>query len=645
MLRRSAVVDSAPETASPRVLFFWPGAVAVRRAESTVVPGVRLQPRASVNTLGRRFEVGQRPVPVLPTPNPSAGDMNLFHRLLRFLFGYEPPARSASQPRPTPAPAPAPEPPTTPDAIAATLTEAFGKTAETTAPALLPDATADPYFAVTADVQSTATNQGKGNGKSSLGLEANAYLPISREEIKKTAKGIDRFGNPWFGRRDLIPPTDDPRTNLIDRAMVTQGLLSPTQLHEIHDVGARMDQIRPSLAAIESRAAVDGAAAVAADREARVLLKARKKAEAAQRKQERIDQVAHRKATDIVFLGRGVSAGLNDRQSDLDALTGAGLPLLSTPADLAAALSLSISKLRWLAFHTEAATRTHYVQFTVPKKSGGLRTLSAPHRTLAEAQRWIFQEIVAKLPVESAAHGFVAGRSIVSNAEAHCRRAVVVNMDLEAFFPSIGFPRVRRVFRKLGYSPAVATILALLTTECPRRTVVYGGTTYHVATGPRGLPQGACTSPGLSNQVAIRLDRRLSGLARKFDLSYTRYADDLTLSGDATLEAKVGYLMARLRHIAGEEGFAVNEAKSRVLRQATAQTVTGLVVNDRPGVRRAEVRRLRAILHRAKSEGLASQNRDGHPNFLAWLHGKIAFVAMARPELGAALRAELDSLL
>lgn len=527
------------------------------------------------------------------------------------------------------------------------MAEAFGTTVETasaatvtttTAPAPVPEAATDPYFAPT-DAKT------KGPGKTSLGLDAAPYLPITRAEIKKAAKGIDRFGNPWFGRRDLIPPADDPRTNLIDRAMVTHGLISPEELQEIHDVGARMDHVRPSLAAVEHQAALTGDAAVAADREARALLKAKKKAEAAERKRKHAEAVAHRRATDIIFLGRGVSARLNDRQSQVETLEQAGLPLLSTPSDLAAALDLPISKLRWLAYHNEAATRTHYIQFTVPKKSGGQRTLSTPHRTLAEAQRWIFREIIAKLPVEPAAHGFVTGRSIVSNAEAHCQRAIVVNMDLEAFFPSIGFPRVRQVFQRLGYSPAVATILALLTTEAPRRTVAYDGTTYHVATGPRGLPQGACTSPGLSNQVAIRLDRRLNGLAQKLNLTYTRYADDLTFSGDGALEGRVGYLMARVRHIAGEEGFAVNDAKSRVLRQGSAQTVTGLVVNDRPGVRRAEVRRLRAILHRAKSEGLASQNRAGRPNFLAWLQGKIAFVAMARPETGAALKAELEALL
>ena len=177
-----------------------------------------------------------------------------------------------------------------------------------------------------------------------------------------------------------------------------------------------------------------------------------------------------------------------------------------------------------------------------------------------------------------------------------------MNLDLEDFFPSIGFPRVRSVFKRAGYSPAVATILALLCTECPRRVMEYDGVRYSAATGPRGLPQGACTSPGLSNQVARRLDRRLGGLAGKLGITYTRYADDLTFSGDGELEGRVGYLMARVRHIAQDEGFAVNEAKSRVLRRNAAQVVTGLVVNGRPGVPRAEVRRLRAILHRARKK-------------------------------------------
>jgi retron-type reverse transcriptase len=285
------------------------------------------------------------------------------------------------------------------------------------------------------------------------------------------------------------------------------------------------------------------------------------------------------------------------------------------------------------------------VYFTVPKRSGGVRMLSAPHRRLATAQNWILETILEKLPIEAAAHGFVPKRSILTNASAHVGRQVVLNMDLEGFFPSITFPRIRSVFQRCGYSPAVATILALLCTECPRKQVQYAGQTYFVATGPRGLPQGACTSPALSNLVSRRLDERLQGLARKLNLSYTRYADDITFSGDAELKERVGYVMARIRHIAQDEGFVVNEKKSRILRRNNAQEVTGLIVNDHPSLPRSEKRRLRAILHRAKREGLAAQNREYRPNFSSWLEGKIAYVTMVQPEVGQRFRGELDSIM
>jgi retron-type reverse transcriptase len=476
------------------------------------------------------------------------------------------------------------------------------------------------------------------------GLDAADYLPITREEIKQAAGGRSLFGNVWFGRRDLIPPADDPRTALIDRGMVAQGLITPEQLAEVHSVGAEMDRLRPTRESIEHQAAMAGEAAVQAEREQRARIKARKQAEAAERKRQRAADVADRRANDIDFLGRGVSGRLGERTSRIDDLRNAGLPVLSTPGDLAHALGISIPRLRWLAFHAEVATRVHYVQFTVPKKNGGERILSAPHLALARAQQWIFQEIVSKLHAEPAAHGFLSGRSILTNARPHSGQRIVVNLDLEGFFPSIAFSRVRRVFERAGYSPAVATIMALLCTESPRAAAVFEGVTYHVATGPRGLPQGACTSPGLSNQVARRLDRRLSGLASKLGMVYTRYADDLTFSGDEGLEGRVGYLLARVRHIAQEEGFCVNESKTRVQRRNRKQMVTGLVVNDRPGVPRSEVRRLRAILHRARLEGLDRQNRSGIPDFRAWLRGKIEFVRMARPDAGNRLLADFKAL-
>jgi retron-type reverse transcriptase len=568
----------------------------------------------------------------------------LYHRFSDDPNSYR--AAVATPPSSQPPPAPPSAPTSAPGIVGRIFGKIFGKGQPSPAPQ--PPARTPPSRA-----PSSAPPAAGGHGTAStparqpvsLNLDASNYLPISRDELAKAGANVRLWGNPWFGRRDLIPQADDERTKLIDRALVTHGLLAPEQLAEIHKVGTEMDRLRPDAALLQHVAQKAGAAAVEEDRARRAAVKAQKKAEATERRKRHAEAVAQRRATDITFLGRGVSSRLGDRTCERDKLQSLCLPVLATPAELAAALGISIPTLRWLAFHTEVAARIHYVSFTVPKRSGGVRTLSAPHRKLKAAQKWIRETILDRLPALEPAQGFVAGRSILTNARQHTGQAVVVNMDLEAFFPSITFPRVRTVFQRLGYSPSVATILALVCTECPRRQVDYAGKTYHVAIGPRGLPQGACTSPALSNQVARRLDKRLGGLAAKLGLRYTRYADDLTFSGNAALNERVGYLLARVRHLAEDERFAVNEKKTRVQRRNRAQSVTGMVVNDRPGVPRAEVRRVRAILHRARAEGLDAQNREGRPHFREWLRGKIAYIAMARPEVGARLKTEFLALL
>jgi retron-type reverse transcriptase len=471
-----------------------------------------------------------------------------------------------------------------------------------------------------------------------LRLDAAQFTALSDAEVRKQAKGQPLLRNPWFGRRDLIPPASDERTLLIDRAMVAHGLLTPEELVRIHEVGDRMAELRPDLAQAHATAAD----AVKLDEEARKALRAQRKAEAAARRQQRAEDITRRRHHDIVFLGRGVSGGLADRRANVEKLQAAQLPVLATPADVAQALGLTIPRLRWLAFHSEASAVTHYVRFTVPKKSGGVRELAAPHHDLATAQRWILINILEHLPLHDAAHGFVRTRGTMSNAVPHVRRATVNNLDLKDFFPSITFPRVKGIFQGLGYSPAVATVLALLCTECPRRKVDYAGRTLHVATGPRALPQGACTSPALSNLLARRLDARLAGLARKLDFTYTRYADDLTFSGDAAAAAKTGYLLTRIRHLIADERLTVNEQKTRVQRPGAQQTVTGIVVNQRPNVPRTTVRRLRAILHDARHHGLDAANREGRENFVDWLGGMIAYVSMVNPGRGRELREEFD---
>jgi retron-type reverse transcriptase len=475
-----------------------------------------------------------------------------------------------------------------------------------------------------------------------LNLDAGDFKPISQVEARAAAGGVSTWGSAMFtfGRRDIIPPASDPRTILIDRAMVGQGIITPEELARIHQVGEQMDAVRPSLAGAHAKAEQ----AVADDKEARQRIKQQKKAEAAERKRLWAEGVKQRRAADIIFLGRGVSRGLADRTPNELKLSAAGLPVLSTPADVAAALGVTISRLRWLAFHADASPVSHYTRFTVPKRSGGTRLLAAPMPQLAAAQEWILANVLKKLPTHEAAQGFVPGHSTVTNARPHVGRPIVINTDLKDFFPSITFRRVAGLFREIGYSPAVATIFGLLCTDAPRKKLNYAGKDFYVAAGPRALPQGACTSPAISNLVSRRMDARLSGIAAKLGWTYTRYADDLSFSADGESSQKIGYVLARIRHIAQDEGFAINHAKTRVLRKSTRQLVTGVVVNDRPGIERQTVRRLRAILHRAKFEGLATQNRENLPHFDAWLGGMIAYVHMVNPKQAEPLRRAYNDL-
>jgi retron-type reverse transcriptase len=366
----------------------------------------------------------------------------------------------------------------------------------------------------------------------------------------------------------------------------------------------------------------------------------------AERKKEKEAALARRRAewdefrrTTIVHVGASVSCGLEGIESNGDELDRRGLPWMHTAADLATHLDISIPALHWLTYHRNAAAVVHYHRYSIPKKSGGVRCISAPKTALATAQRWVFDNILAKLEVEATAHGFVPGRSIVSNAEPHAGKAIVINVDLTDFFPSITFRRVKGLFAKLGYSEHVATLLALLCTEPPRVATEFDGKVYHVSLGSRRLPQGACTSPAITNALCRRLDRRLAGLAKRHGFTYTRYADDLTLSGG---DAKaVGKLLKSVRSIIAAEGFAEHPRKTRVMRQSNRQEVTGVTVNVRPTLDRRELRELRAILHNAARHGLASQNRDARPDFAAYLKGRVAFACMVCPKRAPQLRAAL----
>ncbi len=336
----------------------------------------------------------------------------------------------------------------------------------------------------------------------------------------------------------------------------------------------------------------------------------------------------------------GVSARQLAADTNVDQLSRYELPVLRSETELAAWLGISLTRLRWYS-HDRPAERTwHYMRYAVPKRGGqGMRVILAPKPELKALQRKVLSGIVAKVPVAGTTHGFVAGRSTLTNARQHAGKAVVLKLDLQDFFPSVTFRRVRGLFTALGYSFAVASTLALLCTEYDRQPFLRNSEQYFISVGPRHLVQGAPTSPGLANLVAWRLDRRLAGLARKRGFVYTRYADDLTFSGD-DVEVAV-HLGAAARRIIADEQFTVNAGKTRLLRRGGRQTVTGLVVNERPATPRELRRRLRAILHNAAQGGLHGQNRDGHDDYTAYLSGLIAYVGSANPRHGEVLSRQL----
>jgi len=471
------------------------------------------------------------------------------------------------------------------------------------------------------------------------GLDTDRFQPHPSTNLTSLGRMTDwRFST--AETRNAIPSEELPRVQAIDRTMVGMGLITEAELVRIHDIGRQMAPLLHTATFIQSA----GTNAVKESREERQRRKAEKKEAARQKRIAHLEQVQHRKATDIVYLGRGVSKGLADRRADIEKLETSGLPILASPSDVANAMGLTVSRLRWLAFHSEAPTRVHYVSFEIPKKSGGTRRLSAPHRQLAAAQHWILTRVLNLVPVHENAHGFITQRSVVTNASPHVNSEIVINADLKDFFPSITFARVDGLFRSLGYSPAVATILALLCTECPRQTLQMQGTTYFAATGPRALPQGACTSPAISNRIAHKLDRRMCSMASRLGWRYTRYADDITWSAADNSAVAVGYVLARIRHIAEDEGFELNHAKTRVQRRSQQQSVTGVVVNDQLGVARETVRTIRAILHNAERTGLAAQNRNQHPQFESWLTGMIGWISMVNQEQGQKLRQHFNKL-
>ena len=372
------------------------------------------------------------------------------------------------------------------------------------------------------------------------------------------------------------------------------------------------------------------------------------KAEAEERRKLRKQAWLAYRANHIVHLGEGIywnDVSAPDKWDVANAEERAAeneLPPLDSAQQMAEALGLTICQLRWLAYHRDAATHIHYRCFVIPKRGGGERKIWAPLPRLKAVQHWILRNIAEKLPVHGSAHGFLAGRSTLTNAMVHADSKVLIKMDVKDFFPTVTLPRVKGIFRKAGYREQVATLLAMVCTESPREVVELEGKTYYVSLGPRCLPQGAPTSPALTNTLCLRLDRRISALARSLGYRYSRYADDLTFSLPSGHKGKprLGALRGLVQRILASEGFQLHPDKTRVHRHGGCQQVTGLVVNGQgtPRVPRKLRRQLRAAVH-----NLAQGKALPEGETLSRLAGSAAYVYMTDATLGKKLLTSLSA--
>lgn len=235
-----------------------------------------------------------------------------------------------------------------------------------------------------------------------------------------------------------------------------------------------------------------------------------------------------------------------------------------------------------------ANRRRYYRQFHIPKKTGGVRTITAPDGQLKDLM-FTFNFIFSTLyqPTD-AAMAFLPGRSVATNASKHIGKNYVLNLDLKDFFTSITSHDVEHGLVKLGIEQDMARILSLICTY-PEKTETIR---YHNV-----VPQGAPTSPILSNICSITLDTRLEGLARRFHLTYTRYADDMTFSSNHNVYQADSEFMTELYNIIRECGFLVNPKKTRLQKRGVRQEVTGITVEKHANVSRKYVKNLRALIH------------------------------------------------
>lgn len=330
----------------------------------------------------------------------------------------------------------------------------------------------------------------------------------------------------------------------------------------------------------------------------------------------------------------------------IDNLSAQNLPVIFSTQHFAQLLDINYHKLNEIIEY-----RSHYyAYYIIKKRSNGHRRIIAPYSTISEIQSWIKINILDNLATNINSTAYQKGNSIYCNAKIHENNEVIFNIDLENFFESITEQRVYGIFKSIGYAKNVAIDLAKICTIIISKEKfeelnddVKIHFEKHIQLTEPVLPQGACTSPTLSNLICRKLDIRFSKLANKLNLQYSRYADDITFSGVKDKLPKIKLL----RKIVDEENFKINDNKVKFLKKGNRQMVTGLLVDGKVRIPQKYKKEIfRHLRFCEKFGGFTHFNRiNPGKNFRKeWLHGKICFVHSVEPEIAKIMFQKLNEI-
>lgn len=310
------------------------------------------------------------------------------------------------------------------------------------------------------------------------------------------------------------------------------------------------------------------------------------------------------------FNNRGISLELtNEYMVFIRHLLSKNLPVIFELEHLSLLLGIQYSEFLKLINNPDE----YYRKFDIKKRKGGKREILAPLPSLLHCQRWIYKEILTKSVIHDNAHGFITNRSIITNASLHLNKKCILKMDIKDFFPSIPINWVINYFSSLGYPNNISYYLSAIC--CCNDS----------------LPQGAATSPYLSNILLFSLDDRLTKLSKKYNLIYSRYADDMNFSGE--------YIPSNYSEIVSEiifsYGLEANESKTQLLTRRGKRIITGLSVSGEAlTIPRNKKREIRKEVHYIEKFGYlshAAKLKIKNPAYIDSLEGKLTFWLQVEP--------------